>query len=651
MRFRQHQDAAQTRTLQLMLWFGVLVVTLTFAINLLLTLVYKALLPGTVGFPNLFFETNTAVVLLLVVGGAIVETQRLRAGGGTRVAHWLGGIEITDPDDALERRLLNVVDEMAIASAQSVPRVFVMRREDAINAFVAGWGTDDIALTVTRGALDRLNRAELQGLVAHEFGHIKEDDLPLNMRMLALVWGLSLIHGYGQSLMRPNDDGQVNPLAWLVGLVLTAAGWMGWLAGRILQAAISRQREFLADASAIQFTRTRDGLGNVLRKIWHDQQLLADRMQHPAAEMVAAMLMHEPGRTHLLACHPRLSERIRRVCGTVLPPLPAHLLREDVSEPRHTRLASLPEGAMAADAALSLGESGAPLSAVHTQHDLIRAHSEGWQARAHADRESRTRLQLLQGPTEQHLLVLALMLDPNNAAERRWWDMRRQALTHGARILDDVQSLLPQHRMPEFDRVTAQLASAPIEARRQVVQDARDLLRADGRISPRDRLWWLALRHRLNGHGNAPPAIKQPHHPYTDLHDLPNAERAHIATLTAYLARFIPYPESEKGMHPSSQSWHKKVMQRCGESAMDRSPPASPDADSLVHALSAVQELSWVVRTALVKAWVEEAFNHSPQGLLDQGTADVLYVCAGLLDTPLPHMLETHYRTTHGAAA
>lgn len=648
MRFRQHQGAAQARTVQLMLWFGVLVVALTLAINLLLALVYKLVVPTGFGFPNLFFETNTAVVVLFVVGGAIVETQRLRAGGGARVAHWLGGVEITDPDDALERRLLNVVDEMAIASAQPVPRVFVMRREDAINGFVAGWSADDLALTVTRGALERLNRAELQGLVAHEFGHIKEDDLPLSMRMLALVWGLSLIHGYGQTLMRPNQDGQVNPLAWLVGLVLTAAGWMGWLAGRILQAAISRQREFLADASAIQFTRTRDGLGNVLRKIWHDQTLLAGRMEHPAAEMVAAMLLHEPGQTHLLACHPRLSERIRRVCGTVLPPLPARLLREQVSEPRRPRAATSPEGALAAVAheglALAGTTPGGALPSV--QHDLIQAHSDGWTARLHADREGLSRLQRLQGPNEQRLLLLALMMDPANARERRWWDARCQELTHGARILEDVQALLPQHRMPEFERVTGQLASAPIALRRQVVHDARDLLRADGRISPRDRLWWLALRHRLNGQPGGATLILPVTHHHADIADLPVAERAHVAALSVYLARFIPMPEREDGVHPASQVWYDQVMQRCGEDTTDAVMPPPPDADGLVHALSAVQELSWVLRAILVKAWVEEAFNHSPQGLLTDDTADALRMCACLLDTPLPPMLEAHYRAT-----
>ncbi|MDE2078109.1 MAG: peptidase M48, partial [Burkholderiales bacterium] len=161
MRFRQHQEQAQAQTVRLFIWFAILLVALALSVNLLLALVYKLIMPLSIGYPALFFETNTAVVVLFVLGGAWVETQRLREGGGPRIAHWMGGREIIDPDDGLERRLINVVDEMAIASGQPVPRVFVLPREDAINAFVAGWDATDIVMCVTRGALDRLTRAEL----------------------------------------------------------------------------------------------------------------------------------------------------------------------------------------------------------------------------------------------------------------------------------------------------------------------------------------------------------------------------------------------------------------------------------------------------------------------------------------------------------
>ncbi|RZL00849.1 MAG: peptidase M48 [Rubrivivax sp.] len=352
MKFRQHQEQAQTQTIQLFVWFAVLLAGLVVAINGLLALAYKVLMPLSHGYPALFFETNSAVIVLFVLGGCLIETQRLREGGGQRVAHWMHGRLVKDPDDALERRLLNVVDEMALASGQTVPHVYVLTREDAINAFVAGWSPEDYALCVTRGALDRLTRAELQGLVAHEFGHLKEEDLPLAMRLLALVWGLSLVHGYGQTLMSPDDNGHVNPLRWVIGVVFAAVGWLGWGAGRLLQAAVARQREFLADANAIQFTRTRDGLGNVLRKIWFDQQMMAGQMRHPQADMVASLLLHQSKLSRCMATHPRLPERIRRICGAVLGPMPAPLLRLEKAEPRRLPPAA-PNGVMLAAAAPS----------------------------------------------------------------------------------------------------------------------------------------------------------------------------------------------------------------------------------------------------------------------------------------------------------
>lgn len=643
MQFRQHQRQAQIQTARLLAWFVALLAGLALAVNLLLAGLYKLILPWSTGFPALFFETNTAIVVLFVIGGALVELQRLREGGGPRVAHWLGGRELSDPDDATERRLLNVVDEMALASGQVVPRVFVLHREDAINAFVAGWGAQDLVLCVTRGALDRLTRAELQGLVAHEFGHIKEDDLPLSMRLLALVWGLSLVHGYGQSLMAPDANGQVNPLAWLMGLVFAIVGWLGWLAGRLLQAAVSRQREFLADASAVQFTRSRDGLGNVLRKLWHDQQTLAGRMRHPAAGMVASLLVHEPGKARrCLATHPRLPARILRVCGAVLPPLPAPLVRLEVAEPRRR------QPGLEGDLAVLAAQGDLPTNpgtrvqrgAGPSAHDVTQANQHN--ERIAADREAQLYLQGLVGPTERRLLVLALMLDTGNPRERKLWQRLGGDLHHAQRMLDAVANLLPNRRVPEFERLTAALAGEPLAERRALVESARDLLRADGRVSPRERLWWLALRHRVSDKGERPALMRPMTGQGQSLEDMAPDEKAHVGALSAYLARFIPMEERESGLGPAGQAWLGGVFKRCG--VMNNPQALSPpDADALMHALAGVQELSWMVRPLLVKAWVEEAVNHSKQGVLCDHSADALRLAARLLDSPLPPMLDAHY--------
>jgi len=634
MRFRQHQGEARTQTVRLLSWFLVLLVVLTLAVNGLLALLYKLVMPMTGGYPALFFETNTALVLLFVIGGTLVETHRLRDGGGVRVAHWLGGREVTDPDLATEKRLLNVVDEMALASGQPLPRVFVLDREDAINAFVAGWAPQDLVMCVTRGALERLTRAELQGLVAHEFGHIKEADLPLTMRLLSMVWGLSLVHGYGRTLMAPDENRRVNVPLWLIGCVFLAVGWLGWMAGRVLQAAVSRQREFLADASAIQFTRSRDGLGNVLRKLWHDQEMLADRMRHPAAGMVASLLMHEPWGAKWLASHPRLQERIRRVCGAVLPPLPAPLVRIDTPEPR--RPSPSPEARAEAGVL-----NAAPAATPPPADPLARAALEQ-QQRKTADREALARMLGFVGPNERRLVTLALMMNPGNERERAFWFQLAEDMPNASVILDAVDSLLPTRRVPEFERLTASIAAEPIALRRALVEQARDLLRADGLVSPLDRLWWLALRHRMGMQADKRAFLRPLASDGDGLASLDEQARQSVSSLSAYLSRFVPEVLPHESSSAASLAWFRAVMARCGLPA-DAQAPVAPDADALMHALAGVQEMSWMVRPQLLKAWVEEAVNHSPKGLLSDPVADGLRLMANLIEAPLPPILAAHY--------
>ena len=141
------------------------------------------------------------------------------------------------------------------------PQVVVLARADAINAFAAGWTQQDAVIAVTQGALDYLTRDEMQGLVAHELSHLKEGDTVLNMRLAGMVSGLELVYHFGENLR------ERGALAWWFGNAVMAAGFVGFLGGRLLKAAVSRQREYLADARAVQWTRSRDALGGVLRKV------------------------------------------------------------------------------------------------------------------------------------------------------------------------------------------------------------------------------------------------------------------------------------------------------------------------------------------------------------------------------------------------
>ena len=169
-----------------------------------------------------------------------------------------------DPD---ERKLLNVVEEMAIASGIPVPQVYVLPEEKGINAFAAGHSTSDAVVAVTQGALRLLTRDELQGVIGHEFSHILNGDMRLNLRLMGLIFGILCLAVIGRVLLHVRGGGKdKNPLP-LLGLVLVLMGWVGVFFGRLIQAAVSRQREFLADASAVQFTRNPAGLAGALKKI------------------------------------------------------------------------------------------------------------------------------------------------------------------------------------------------------------------------------------------------------------------------------------------------------------------------------------------------------------------------------------------------
>lgn len=300
----------------------------------------------------------SAAALVLIAAGSAIQWLGLRAGGAS-VARLVGAraLELASTD-AGERRLRNVAEEMAIASGTFVPRLHVLDDEPGINAFVAGCEPAETVLVVTRGALERLNRDELQGVVAHEFSHVLHGDTRLNMHLMALLGGLLMLSRAGRALLRSagrlraTGAGRrgANGLP-LLGLVLLAAGSVGVLAGRLLQAAFSRQREYLADAAAVQYTRNAAGIAGALYRIAHDRR--GGRLDAPRAEEVAHMCIAASGPGWgWLATHPPLAERIRRID-------PHHVAR------RHARArAASRRGAQERPGAA--GPAGAAVAAVGT---------------------------------------------------------------------------------------------------------------------------------------------------------------------------------------------------------------------------------------------------------------------------------------------
>ncbi|MCC6494011.1 MAG: M48 family metallopeptidase [Pirellulales bacterium] len=281
-----------------------------------------------------------AAALLLITFGSLYKIAQLR-GGGHVVAENLGGRRVfPDTTDATERRLLNVVEEMALASGVPTPPVFLLHEEPAINAFAAGSTPSDAVVAVTRGTVEQLSRDELQGVVAHEFSHILNGDMRLNIRLIGVLHGILLLGLLGRILVRlaanssrgprrsrdSKKGGDPTAYMFIIGLALVVLGYLGTLIGNLIKAAVSRQREYLADASAVQFTRNPGGLAGALKRI--GAAIAGSRLKAPSASEASHLFFAQgvfEGITGLTATHPPLNDRIRRLDpqwdGTFPPPL------------------------------------------------------------------------------------------------------------------------------------------------------------------------------------------------------------------------------------------------------------------------------------------------------------------------------------------
>jgi Zn-dependent protease with chaperone function len=249
-----------------------------------------------------------------VVGGTSWwKFNRLRAGGAV-IAAELGGIRVL-PETASpeERQLLNIVEEVAIAASIAVPPVYVLHHEGGINAFAAGFTINDAVIGVTRGSLEQLTRDELQGVIAHEFSHILNGDMALNIRLMGMLHGILSLHLTGRILTYTGSS-RDNPL-WTLGLCLQAIGFSGFLSGRLIQSGISRQREFLADASAVQFTRNPDGIASALAKIGGYSSHIDSPHAETASHMFFSPALNLSWFEGLFATHPPLDRRIEIVRG------------------------------------------------------------------------------------------------------------------------------------------------------------------------------------------------------------------------------------------------------------------------------------------------------------------------------------------------
>ncbi|MBI3876848.1 MAG: M48 family metallopeptidase [Verrucomicrobia bacterium] len=329
MDFFAKQETARRHTGRLLLLFLVAVVCIIAAVHVVVDLALKISERGAgsrFADPTLVVIDAGATLFVIIVGVAVTYVNL--AAGGKAVAESCGGRRVESATrDPQERRLLNVVEEMAIASGVPVPPVFVLEEENGINAFAAGRTTSDAVVAVTRGALEQLTRDELQGVIGHEFSHILNGDMRLNLRLASWLGGIMGLAVIGEILIRvlldssssrrsssrdSKDSGQIGFALFIIGTGLFVIGYIGVFFARLIQAAVSRQREFLADASSVQFTRNPIGLATALEKIAGFKE--GSRLHAPHAAMVRHMFFSNAAKPSwldfIMSTHPPIEERI-----------------------------------------------------------------------------------------------------------------------------------------------------------------------------------------------------------------------------------------------------------------------------------------------------------------------------------------------------
>ena len=510
MDFFDHQERARKKTGRLVFLFMLAVAGIAVALYLLAVALFGyasaqevAAYQQPTPFSWLRFDIMAGVVLftsVLVGGAASFRISQLR-GGGKSVAESLGGRLLdSGTTDRQERQLLNVVEEVAIASGVSVPPVYVMWDEMAINAFAAGFSPRDAVIGVTRGCMEQLDRNELQGVIAHEFSHILNGDMRLNIRLMGVLFGISFITLTGYYLARSirfvrssknNPAGAI--LAFGVGLMVV--GWIGSLFASLIRAAVSRQREFLADASAVQFTRYPAGIGGALMKIggFGDRARLKSARAAECSHMFFGNAL-KLSFLNLWSTHPPLEDRLKAIDP-----------RLDLE-----RAGSLAGVAAASESGAALGFSSLRESGRMRVSPEQMVASVGRPTTAHhayagnlLDSLDSELKRMARDPLGARAIAYGLLFDqdPATAARQLGLVSREDPLVLIAldRARERLTKLNPTDRLPLLDLAIPELRSMSQEQRESFQKAIEGLVRADLAVN----LFEFALMNLLERHLHA----------------------------------------------------------------------------------------------------------------------------------------------------
>lgn len=638
MDFFKSQDQAKRNTSRLIILFGLAVISLILITNFLIMVIFgfvgtEMTSMAAVNAPRMNWEMFLYVglgVSAVILFGSLYKIATL-SGGGARVAEMMDGkLLLSGTGDIREQRLLNVVEEMAIASGTPVPPVYVME-EAGINAFAAGYSPSDAVIGVTRGAINTLGREQLQGVIAHEFSHILHGDMRINIRLIGVLHGILILGIIGYHLMRSGsysrrskDSGGIV----ILGLGLLVVGYTGTFFGNLIKAAVSRQREYLADASAAQYTRNPNGIAGALMQIatHHERSFL----NHPGGNEISHALFEEAQAHSLLgglyATHPPLEDRIAAI-------LPNWDGKYDVA-------AVIPEGEQLADAAGSesrsdrdrqraaatltagaiLGEqlvqaAGNPgLDHLSVAEKIIARIPPAWIA---ASRD----------PSGARAVVYLLVLQESDPVRRRQLNLLEHSADSGvfaevSRLLASGQSVSAEQRLPLVEICLASLRQLSAAQYRLFRQNFDEMIRIDNKIN---LLEW-SLHKLVLHHLDAVFSKRQPAR--LGRRDLARCRQS-VSVLLSVIAQSTTRDAEQ------AQQWFQAGAASL-DTALDFIPVAGLNVERLGAAIDELAEVRPLQKPALLKACAAAI---RADGEVQPIEVELLRAVSASIDCPMPPLL------------
>jgi len=662
MNFFEQQAKARSSSKRLMLLFGLAVVAIVLAIDLVVVIAVQMqargdeVEAGALGrnilaqHPTLLVWTSLAT--LAVIGfGTLYKTASLRSGGGAVAREFGATLVDADTGNFAYRRLRNVVEEIAIASGVPVPEIYVLEHEAGINAFAAGYTPADAAVAVTRGALDKLSRDELQGVIAHEFSHVLNGDMRLNIRLMGTLFGILLIALAGQKVLENfrggGRDGKAGAIV-AVAIALMVIGYIGLFFGRLIKAGVSRQREFLADASAVQFTRQASGISGALKKIAALE--VGSKLTTSGTEEVSHMLFGDGcGLSGMFATHPTLPDRIQRIDKRYDPREIEDLARRWADTVKVADGPDPPPGAeqsisgfaprsASAKAPKARREAVTPLPAARAELVISAAQvsaqvgnpSDDDVGAAHGLSETVPELLRVSAYMQDRAagLVLSLALAPDAALRTRQLELIGSALDgvqgeFAGKFHPEVVRLHPMLKLPLAALAFPALRRHPKQQLLRLVDALERVIHADGTVDLTEYCLATLVSH------NVRDALEPARAKATGKRKLADRREA-VASLLAVVAQHG---------NPDWEEANRAYLAGMGGIFTAQVPPYAPPADwqaALDQAWLSLNEVDGPSKALLVEA-VTRAISHD--GHMSVAESELLRTVCGCLYCPLPPML------------